>query len=111
MGNRAGSNPVGRTILFAGVMELADVQDSKSCGGNTVWVRPPSPAPRSTGIQEETGSYEVWYIFDGVVNQFVRVPDADSCRVHRIDVFSAGQTAKEKGENRQRDEKFAASRR
>ena len=27
-------------------MELADVQDSKSCGSNTVWVRPPPPAPR-----------------------------------------------------------------
>ena len=28
----------------AGVLELADETDSKSVGGDTVWVRPPPPA-------------------------------------------------------------------
>ena len=32
--------------IFAGVMELADVTDSKSVGSNTVWVRVPPPAPK-----------------------------------------------------------------
>ena len=31
--------------FFAGVMELADVRDSKSFDGHIVWVRPPPPAP------------------------------------------------------------------
>ena len=31
--------------FYAGVMELADVLDSKSSGSNTVRVRPPPPAP------------------------------------------------------------------
>ena len=32
--------------LYAGVMELADVLDSKSSGSDTVRVRPPPPAPK-----------------------------------------------------------------
>ena len=33
------------TVISAGVMELADVTDSKSVGSDTVWVRVPPPAP------------------------------------------------------------------
>ncbi len=33
-------------VTFAGMMELADVLDSKSSGSDTVRVRPPLPAPK-----------------------------------------------------------------
>ena len=33
-------------IKYAGVAELADAQDSKSCEVTFVWVRPPPPAPQ-----------------------------------------------------------------
>ena len=37
-----------RTVkrIYAGVMELADVTDSKSVDGDIVWVRVPPPAPK-----------------------------------------------------------------
>ena len=36
---------------FAGVMELVDVTDSKSVGGDIVWVRVPPPAPRRSKVR------------------------------------------------------------
>ena len=33
------------SIVLAGVLELADETDSKSVGGNVVWVQVPPPAP------------------------------------------------------------------
>ena len=37
-------------IIHAGVMELADVTDSKSVDGDIVWVRVPPPAPKIPNI-------------------------------------------------------------
>ena len=38
-------------IHNAGVMELADVLDSKSSGSDTVRVRPPPPAPEKSTLR------------------------------------------------------------
>ena len=38
--------------IFAGVMELADVPDSKSGPGDRVRVRPPPPAPVNEGVAQ-----------------------------------------------------------
>ena len=39
-----------KSVIFAGVMELADVTDSKSVGSDTVWVRVPPPAPQKKSL-------------------------------------------------------------
>ena len=43
--------------IFAGVMELADVTDSKSVDGDIVWVRVPPPAPMWVVIRDLRVSY------------------------------------------------------
>ena len=46
------------TIRYAGVMELADVLDSKSSGSDTVSVRPRSPAPE----EAESKAYKSYWL-------------------------------------------------
>ncbi len=49
------------TEEYAGVMELADVLDSKSSGSDTVRVRPPPPAPKSYGDAKHPHSFLMLY--------------------------------------------------
>ena len=46
---------------IAGVMELADVTDSKSVGGDTVWVRVPPPAPKHSPPPWGAGFRILWW--------------------------------------------------
>ena len=49
-------------------MELVDVADSKSAGGDTVWVRVPPPAPlEKTGVLR-FGDTQSFVIFDQVLS-------------------------------------------
>ena len=44
-------------VTIAGMMELADVTDSKSVGSDTVRVRPPLPAPKK---KDASASFFLW---------------------------------------------------
>lgn len=53
-------------VICAGVMELADVLDSKSSGSDTVPVRPRSPAPKKSERKKRSDFFifKVYFIFN-----------------------------------------------
>ena len=53
-------------IEFAGVMELVDVADSKSAGGDIVWVRVPPPAPKQMPTFDAVGGTPTASVVSGV---------------------------------------------
>ena len=56
---------------YAGVMELADVTDSKSVDGDIVWVRVPPPAPKIQGTPLEC---PVFLLLGGWVRNQFKLP-------------------------------------
>ena len=62
-------------VVCAGVMELADVLDSKSSGSDTVPVRPRSPAPEKNPHLSQTnvGSFQRNKSLAGFVKYALRV--------------------------------------
>ncbi len=83
---------------FAGVMELADVTDSKSVGSNTVWVRVPPPAPNTeapvgclcvwlsrTGLEAGGNKTVLWSVLPGRARSTeCKQRYADLCSTHLI---------------------------
>ena len=72
-------------------MELADVQDSKSCGGDTVWVRPPSPAPIILAVLlllRRKLEYATTYKLSSFIDTY------------HCDVFPDDKTPEKEGQNR-----------
>ena len=57
--------------IYAGVMELADVTDSKSVDGDIVWVRVPPPAPKTQGAPK---GYPVFLLLGGWVRDHFKLP-------------------------------------
>ena len=53
------------------MMELVDVTDSKSVGGNIVWVRVPPPAPRKNELLS-TGQRLVLLLYFGKNSEVLR---------------------------------------
>ena len=78
------------SVIFAGVMELADVTDSKSVGSDTVWVRVPPPAPKIGKLKGLPIFYPLrkqWYIIaEGVYHHPTGcISSAAGCRRFRND--------------------------
>ena len=76
----------------AGMMELADVTDSKSVGSDTVWVQVPLPAPRRRGRHIVRGDF-----FAKVTSRtFCRGSSPNRNRLRRITIWFWGTELKAK---------------